>query len=179
MAVSGFSVFLNLNLRISLFFCISFAKMDISLLATIAATSLLISRKPRRKKRTIWTKKWLQERESYGDMVLLRHVKNAPDDWRNYLRMDESTFQHLLNMVKPFIAKQDTHMRTSISPEERLSATLRYLATGRSYEDLKFSTRISSKSLSRIIPETCRAISHVLRGQYINVKKSYSLILVF
>ncbi|VEN41894.1 unnamed protein product [Callosobruchus maculatus] len=37
-------------------------------------------------------------------------------------------------------------MRQSISPHERLTATLRFLATGRSYEDLKFSVAISSPS---------------------------------
>jgi hypothetical protein len=31
----------------------------------------------------------------------------------------------------------------AISPHERLTATLRYLATGRTYEDLKFHHRLS------------------------------------
>jgi hypothetical protein len=44
-------------------------------------------------------------------------------------------------------------MRNSIIAEERLTATLRYLATGNSYEDLKFSTGISPQSLGKIIPE--------------------------
>ncbi|VEN34344.1 unnamed protein product [Callosobruchus maculatus] len=37
-------------------------------------------------------------------------------------------------------------MRQSISPQERLTATLRFLAAGRSYEDLKFSVAISPPS---------------------------------
>ncbi|VEN57307.1 unnamed protein product [Callosobruchus maculatus] len=45
-------------------------------------------------------------------------------------------------------------MRQSISPHERLTATLRFLATGRSYEDLKFSVAISPQALRQIIPET-------------------------
>ncbi|VEN60267.1 unnamed protein product [Callosobruchus maculatus] len=45
-------------------------------------------------------------------------------------------------------------MKRSISPHERLAATLRFLATGRSYEDLKFSVAISPQALGQIIPET-------------------------
>ncbi|XP_031341136.1 uncharacterized protein LOC116169243 [Photinus pyralis] len=45
-------------------------------------------------------------------------------------------------------------------------ATLRYLATGRSFEDLKFSTGISSSALCQIIPETCKALYQVLKKEY-------------
>lgn len=62
-------------------------------------------------------------------------------------------------------------MRASISPEERLVATLRFLATGRPYEDLKFSTRISAPSLLSIIPETCVAIYEALRTNFMKVKQ--------
>ncbi|KAJ8961244.1 hypothetical protein NQ318_008927 [Aromia moschata] len=72
--------------------------------------------------------------------------------------MDEETYLQLLSLVIPLIQKQDTVMRNSITPHERLSATLRFLATGRSYEDLKYSTLISPQALSCIIPETCEAI---------------------
>ena len=60
--------------------------------------------------------------------------------------MDEDSYTTLLALVTPLIEKQDTIMRCAISAHERLSATLRYLATGRNYEDLKFSTIISLKS---------------------------------
>ncbi|CAH1998880.1 unnamed protein product [Acanthoscelides obtectus] len=57
-------------------------------------------------------------------------------------------------------------MRTAISPHERLSATLRYLATGRNYQDLKFTTVISAQAFSEIIPETCQAIYQFLHKKY-------------
>ena len=57
--------------------------------------------------------------------------------------MNEPTFLVLLSLVTPIIEKQDTMMKTAITPHERLPCILRYLATGRSYEDLKFSTFIS------------------------------------
>lgn len=90
----------------------------------------------RRRKRS---KKWLLEKETLTHLPLLKQLQqNEPDDFRNYLRMDSTTFERLLSMVKEGLTKQRTAMREPISPEERLIATLRFLATGRSYEDLKF-----------------------------------------
>lgn len=64
-------------------------------------------------------------------------------------------------------------MRESIPPEERLIATLRFLATGRCYEDLKFSTAISAQALGYIIPETCMVLFEVLRADYLKVSIIY------
>jgi len=56
--------------------------------------------------------------------------------------------------LTPHIEKKNTAMRQAISPQMRLSATFRYLATGNSFQDLMFSIRIVSNTLSQIIPET-------------------------
>jgi len=61
-------------------------------------------------------------------------------------------------------------MRCAITPHERLSVTLRFLATGRSYEDLKCSTAISPQALGVTIPETCAAIYEVLKKDYLKVR---------
>lgn len=39
--------------------------------------------------------------------------------------MDETTFQSLLEMIRPKITKQDINMRPSVTAEERLIVTLR------------------------------------------------------
>lgn len=62
-------------------------------------------------------------------MELLKELSNEPADYRNYLRMTEDTYQELLCLVSPLIERQSTVMRNPISPHERLSATLRFLAT--------------------------------------------------
>lgn len=80
------------------------------------------------------------------------------------------TFIFYLDLLKPRITKQDTVMRQAIPAEERLIATLRFLATGRSYEDLKFSTGIAAQTLGYIIPKTCRVIYEVLKDTYMKVK---------
>ena len=108
--------------------------------------------KKKRKKRSKWVKDWKLNR-NFSDIQLLCELEeNNPDDYRNYLRMDLQDFKLLLELIGPKIEKQNTVMRMAITAEERLIATLRFLATGRSYEDLKFSTCISAPSLSYIIP---------------------------
>lgn len=84
----------------------------------------------------------------------------------------------IIELVGHRLKKQDTAMRKSISPEERLIATLRFLSTGNSYEDLKFSTKIAAQTLGHIIPETCLALYDVLKDKYMKVKYLIFIILV-
>ncbi|XP_073485058.1 LOW QUALITY PROTEIN: uncharacterized protein [Aquarana catesbeiana] len=86
--------------------------------------------------------------------------------------MPDESFQLLLSKVSPLITKKDTVLRPSIPAEQRLVATLRFLATGRSYEDLKFTTGISAQSLGRIIPETCQAIKRIMQEEYLKLLSS-------
>ena len=57
-------------------------------------------------------------------------------------------------------------MRSPISAGERLSVTLRFLATGESFTSLQYQFRISASTLSLIIPEVCDAIFKVLQDDY-------------
>lgn len=91
------------------------------------------------------------------------------DDFKNFLRMDIDSFEEILGMVTPLIEKQDSLMRKAISARERLTATLRFLVSGQTYEDLKFSTIISPQLMSTMIPETCWAIYKCLK-HYIKVR---------
>jgi len=50
--------------------------------------------------------------------------------YRNFLRMDDESFRILISTVSAKLTKSCTIMRDSISANERLSVTLRYLATG-------------------------------------------------
>ncbi|CAI6372739.1 unnamed protein product [Macrosiphum euphorbiae] len=134
----------------------------------IACAAISIITTKQRKKRSQWVKNWKLDKSKFGNIPLLSEIReNNPDDFRNYLRMDSASFDVLLNLVGPKICKMDTVMRSSISSSERLIATLRFLATGNSYEDMKFSTCISTSSLSYIIPETCKALYDILAPQYL------------
>lgn len=82
--------------------------------------------------------------------------------------MDNYCFNHLLQKVHGAIVKKDTAMRLAIPANIRLIVTLRYLATGRSYKDLSYSSRISPQAIGLIVMETCEAIIDALR-EYIKV----------
>lgn len=93
--------------------------------ASVCAVQIIEKRKKRYCNRRWWCKEWLLKRSTYSHINLLEELRLYPDDWRNYLRMDENSYLELLNLVAPFIRRKDTNMRNAISPHERLSATLR------------------------------------------------------
>ena len=63
------------------------------------------------------------------------HKLSSPNDFLNFLRMDEGAYEELLNLVGSKIQKQDTQMCGAISPNRRLSIILRILATGNSLSE--------------------------------------------
>ena len=64
--------------------------------------------------------------------------REDPNSYRNILRTSHEAFQELLHLVTPLIKRKDTCMREAIPPAERLSLTLRFLATGRVYIPFQF-----------------------------------------
>lgn len=138
-------------------------------LAIILAFSVPNKRVSRKRKR--WVKQWISKRRRYTHLNVINEVQlSDPKDFNNYFRMNIDIYNQLLCMVAPFITKKNTNMRESISANERLAVTLRYLATGRTFEDLKFSSIISPTTISLIVIETCQAIITVLKN-YIQVLK--------
>ncbi|KAG0721546.1 hypothetical protein GWK47_006305 [Chionoecetes opilio] len=92
-------------------------------------------------------------------------------------RMSKDNFVKLLNLVSPLIRKQDTKLRKAVSPAQRLSFYIRYLATvrvsnqcpGESRRSLEFQYKINHKPDIHIIPEVCDALFAVLRGTYLKL----------
>ena len=105
--------------------------------ALIAFKRAKEKRKPR--KRKCWTKKWILRRHSHGvGCTLFKELAvEEPNDFRNWMRLDEASFYDILNRIKPYIQKQNTVMRESISPQQRLAVTLRYMATGKHETDFE------------------------------------------
>ena len=81
--------------------------------------------------RTTWSKTWIQRRGGRGAYAnLLRELEaEDPETFRQYHRLDVLSFRRVLSMVEPLIKKKDTVIQASISPGQRLSITLRFLAT--------------------------------------------------
>ncbi|XP_047543348.1 uncharacterized protein LOC125075683 [Vanessa atalanta] len=128
-----------------------------------AAVLLLLVAKRKRKRTRRWSKDWYLKRPKYTHENLLKDLMlTEENDFKNYVRLDLEQFQELLKLVAQLIEKKNTNMREAIPPFQRLSITLRYLATGNTLEDLKFHSAISPQNLSLIIMETCDAIIKVL-----------------
>lgn len=52
----------------------------------------------KKKRRTKWMKTWIQEKNKYGHMQLIRELRaNEQDDLKNYLRMPGHVFDELLS----------------------------------------------------------------------------------
>ena len=100
----------------------------------VAAAAILFSlnrkldtRKKAKRKRTMWTKPWICNRLCMAAYhALVQELKETDNQgFANFLRMDMESFELLLQRVAPLIARQDTRLRLSIQPEERLALTLR------------------------------------------------------
>lgn len=99
----------------------------------LAASGYL--KKPRKSKRKTWVKSWMarKERSVYNNLV----AEMLLDDTQGFFdlhRMPKECFNELLQLVSPLIEKQDTKLRKAIPAQQRLSVTLRYLATGKAFD---------------------------------------------
>ena len=82
-----------------------------------------------------------------------------------------SSFDELLSLIERDISKKWTQLRNVvISPRERLSVTIKYLASGYNYSDLQHLTRIHKSTLRKVIPEVCDAIYRRLKDKYMKVR---------
>ena len=149
-------------------------------LQTVAAAAYLVialNRKKRRKPR--W---WRRELYVDGKEIQCNlYNKLVADDealFRNFTRMSKEDLQYLFEKISPIIRKCDTNFREAIPPRVRLLVTLRYLATGDSYASLMYLFRISEPSISRIIPEVCRALMDVLHDS-VKVSKNMNILNLF
>ncbi|XP_064617265.1 putative nuclease HARBI1 [Liolophura sinensis] len=86
-----------------------------------------------------------------------------PQQLREFLRMRHGDFQVILDMIEAEITRKDTVMRKAIPAKERLALTLRFLATGDSYESLAYLFRIPANTISGIGPVVCKAIYKALK----------------
>ncbi len=78
----------------------------------------------------------LEQRKRQGhhhNLVREMRLKDVESHF-NFLRMSPARFDHLLSLVGPQLIK--TSKREPLSPGERLSLTLRYLASGESQKSI-------------------------------------------
>ncbi|XP_068117002.1 uncharacterized protein [Hyperolius riggenbachi] len=120
-----------------------------------------------------WVHPLLQERERKGQFSqLYRDLRRHPPKFFNYCRMSVSVFDKLLEMLRPHLQKKDTRLRKSITPEEQLLITLRFLATGQSYASLHLTFRVGKSTVANIVNRTSRVIWSKLVEKYMPVPDS-------
>jgi len=138
-------------------------------------TILIIRRRMQRRKlkmkykKKFWIRKIFEERKQKGEYHLL--VKDMRLFDHHYFfkqfRMLPSKYEKLLSYVAPLITKSSTR-RESISADQRLCITLRYLVTGDAKITIASSYRVGPATVGRIISETCNAIwSELLAASYL------------
>ena len=61
----------------------------------------------RRVKRKRWIQEWLKKREQYSHVLLLNEIRDTePEDYKNFFRMNDITFDKLLKLVTPFLLRK-------------------------------------------------------------------------
>ena len=104
---------------------------DDAVAAAICCVVANVIKQKKKRKRSLWTQPWISARCVHGAYhALMQELDHK--SFHNFLRMNNSSFELLLSKIAAQITRQDTNMRLSIPPEERLAVTLRYLATGES-----------------------------------------------
>lgn len=122
----------------------------------------------RRRPRSCWARPWILRREPFGHWEalvqdLLRYDKLS---FRNYHRLDEELFGEVLARISHRIEKKLTFWRRPLPPGLRLSATLRFLATGESFKSLAYNYRIGWNTMRQLVYETCEAIIDEFLEEY-------------
>lgn len=90
----------------------------------------------------------------------------AKEDRGKRLRVDRQTFQKLLTKLDPYMANVKNGLK--VTAARRLAATLRFLGTSSTLQEIKIDTHISPQVLAKIIVETCDCIIEALKD-YIKV----------
>ena len=113
-----------------------------------------------RRRHNMWVRPWLLQREDRGAYHNIMAELYATDitGFTNYMRMTPEFFEMMKTRLEPRLARQATNYRAPISIGEKLALTIRYLATGESYTSLSCQFRVGRSTISKFLPEVCRAI---------------------
>ena len=85
----------------------------------------------------------------------------------NFMRMTPEFFEMIKTRLEPCLARQATNQCW-----EKLALTIRYLATGDSYTSLSCQFRVGRSTISKFLPEVCRAIQDEFTREYLGCPTS-------
>ena len=122
----------------------------------------------------VWVKPILTQRKQFGAFhTLFKELLNQDSqDLKDYIRVDKSQFNRLVDKLSIRLAKEDTQFRESIKPDEMCCLTLRYLASGETFRSLAFQFRLGRTTVSRIIDEVVTAIKEEFGPEFLRTPKT-------
>ncbi|XP_068229076.1 uncharacterized protein [Palaemon carinicauda] len=78
----------------------------------------------------------------------------------------------MVEKLTPHLLKQSTFMRKPLQVGLKLAFTLRFLATGNSYQSLQYCFRVEASTISKLIPEVCKAIIAAYKDEVLRCPKT-------
>ena len=119
-------------------------------------------RRPRRRPPKRWIKCWATPvqrlRFGYYNNLMAKLRADDQEEFFRMMRMTPAVFDELVTRLTPRLLKQDTRMRKALEPGLKVAITIRHLASGNKYSSVAYAFRISKKSVTKVVPEVCRAI---------------------
>ena len=89
--------------------------------------------------------------------------------------MDKLHFDYLVEILYPYLIKQDTIMRESIKPGEQCCLFLRFVASGESFRSLEYRFPVTRRSVARILERVAEAIIEELQDENLKTPNSKCL----
>lgn len=96
-----------------------------------------------------------EERGAYYTILKELAIEDSAG-FAEYMTIPHRKFNGLLKIIGPLVQKKDTPMQNSIPPGERLALTLKYLATGDSFQSSSFQFRIGRTIIGEIVMKLCQ-----------------------
>lgn len=138
------------------------AELDVQVARLRLYENVLQRRRARRRnqnirRRRFWFRPWLgpERRMRFGlyDQLMVELRAEDLNSFCNFMRMPPDMFHEILRRVGPRITKKHTWFRAPIEPGMKLAITLRHLASGAKYMDMRYGWRVPHNTISKIVRE--------------------------
>ncbi len=111
--------------------------------------------------RSMWTRPdVIRRRREFGlyDQLLVELVVRTPRSFVNFMRMRPRCMMRSSRDSATESPSSHTWFREPLEPGLKLALTLRHLASGTKYSDMKFGWRVPHNTISIVVREVCQAI---------------------
>ena len=152
-----------------------------------------LEKREEKKKKAHVMREWIfqrRRRSSDQHRMVRENAVTEGEFYFRFIRMSPCRFEHLLSLVGPKLMQKRTSIQDlmadadefssladrffleRMSPAERLTLTLRYLATGEGQDSLSLSLGISETVIRDIVSDTCVNLWDVLSSGYVQPPRS-------